>query len=636
MTTYAPLVFDPVRGIPVVLDSADTLAIGHLQLANSLALFTGPGNRGATRIQGDWDETVSALVQGLVSLGLLDDHRSSSWADGINAAGALSRLGPYEPGRLIIGGMTGWQVLDQPAILPGVIQAVTAHAGPPETLASGRSVQQLGYCSLISIGARPAAAGVSAGSLWFDTSVTPAALRIHDGRGWQPVLAAALQSLLAPAADGSLQVAAPGGYQALPPGPVGAMLTPIGPGSLGWTRWFHQGSTAPWPAGASAAAPGRPAAATAALWLEDSTAGSRLSVWDEVQQQWLGVPVANGMLDAIAGLRPAAGDLLAFAASGPICLPAGKAGDRLVSSGGAVAFRSVLHDALVAPVAAFDGELWEDSDHNAYVWVHDRWEPLGGEQRHRAVNATSQPLLAGQFVTLTAAGWVLGQPIAQSAPLLCGVVLEDAAAGASTLVQLSGVVALSAAAWSRAMGTSQGLRHGALYGVTAANPGTPVLLVDATAGVVVGQAISQSVLLLGVRSIDPASQVLRGAAPPVALRDGQLWLSDTDVLSAWDAGRRQWLPIGGPGLLPPPATVVPAPPAAVAVTAVEVIDVVTDPRAAGLRFHFSDGSTQQVIFRGAGSAAASMSDAGTMVIAAAAAAGGGSSSGGSIDGGVVT
>lgn len=77
-------------------------------------------------IRGGWIEVIDQLVAVLASSGMVVDQRDENWADGLEQLEQLLAIGPYEPGRVVVGGEDGWQVHDPLPDVPLEQQALTA------------------------------------------------------------------------------------------------------------------------------------------------------------------------------------------------------------------------------------------------------------------------------------------------------------------------------------------------------------------------------------------------------------------------------------------------------------------------------------------------------------------------------
>ena len=182
MSVYLPLILDTSRGVYRRLKPGDGLSV-----PGSLAVTGGPGFFGAEPLEaqvpitGSWGQSLTDVLAALVEAGLLQDGRAAGWADSLAAAVALSSVGPYKVGRLIIGSGTGWKALDQPLPVSGVLQALVARSGSPEEEAPGVQAQALGYAPVVGYNVEPAQPVV--GTLWFSSDIQNGA-QVRSSSGW--------------------------------------------------------------------------------------------------------------------------------------------------------------------------------------------------------------------------------------------------------------------------------------------------------------------------------------------------------------------------------------------------------------------------------------------------------------------
>lgn len=182
-TTQQPLVFDSDRGVPRPARADEPLAVGALTVAGGVGQFGQSPPATPTALPGDWGATLQAVIQQLLASGAATDSRDRDWSDGLGAAVALSRLGPYQSGRIIIGSSQGWTVLDQPAAASGRLRALVARSGAVEQVAPGVSAASLGYADVVAYGAQAPAAAVD-GTLWF-SEVPEQGVQVRSPAGWR-------------------------------------------------------------------------------------------------------------------------------------------------------------------------------------------------------------------------------------------------------------------------------------------------------------------------------------------------------------------------------------------------------------------------------------------------------------------
>jgi hypothetical protein len=636
MALQKPLVFDSVRGVPRALDPGDALHLpGDLRLGGQVGFYgITPGPQ--PQVAGSWGQTLDQLVNALALLGLISDKRPTNWQSGINSLSSASAVGPYEPGRLIIGSITGWMQLDQPAAVPGVIQAVTAHAGAVETNpVSGLPTRQLAYSPLLSYGATPPATAALTGALWFDTGAS--ALKVWDGSGWhdvQPALLGALAGVLAGAAPGALLSAdGTGGVELLTPGAgrEGRVMV-IDRSERGqFIELVVVGPAAPWANGQSAYGPApngnRPAGVHQAIWGNTSLGSETIGFWDEAAHQWKTVAVNNPVLDGLAGLRGALadGDLLTVSHNAVARLPIGGDGASLMVDGATAVWHQRFSSGASAPSASVDGDLWLDAASDvAHVRQGSRWVAVGQTIRHSKLNATGGALLIGTPLVDQGASWAVAGPSAASGSAIA-IALAASAAGAATPAAVGGVVSLSAAQWSAVIDSAEahaagsGLSPGRDYYVSSITAGKLTSKPAAGRGIPVGTALSSTHLLLRcgpmAESAIKARVQVSAAAPAGAV--GELWWSDAlSQLAVFtdDGTTQKWTPVLAPSAPAAPGGPTTPGPAAVGISDLEVIDWMADPATAAVQIHYSDGSSSSLRLKGAGGTVVTMSDNRTLVI----------------------
>jgi hypothetical protein len=645
MVLLKPLVFDVARGVNRQLDAGEGLAIdGALQLKGGAGFFGVSPLVAAPPVSGPWGQTVDELISALSLMGLIADNRPAGWTAAINGITALSNVGPYEPGRLIIGSITGWMQLDQPAAVPGVIQVPASHAGATEVHPSTRlPMQQLAYSPILSYGAAAPPSTPLAGALWFDT--TSNALKVFSGSGWVAALPANLAAL-----GGQLAAAAPGALLRSDGAGGATMLAPatgrgqvvMFDGSRGAQAvdLITVGATSPWADGASCYAPapgggGRPGGIHQAIWCNSSTNAETINFWDEVAHQWKGIAVNNPVLNQLAELRGQLvdGDLLTVSGNQLVRVPIGASGSSfVVNDRGEPSWHQRFSGGPLEPTGALDGDVWvEDTTGTVRLREGGRWVALNSVDRYVDSNGSGGAVLAGTLLSHQGGNWKLA---AQNAPAgtLLAIALEGAAVGAPLSAALGGVVSLSAAQWSAVIDAAEphaagtGLAPGRDYFVSSLSAGQLTTKPANALAVPVGTALSSTHLLLRPMTpagSQPAARVISAVAAPAASSSGLLWWSPaTQTLSVYQEATTpgaagQWLPVlptaapggggtgggGGGGALTAPV-----------ITDIEAIDWIADPLAAALRFSFSDGTSSTLRLRGAGGASVTMADNRTLVI----------------------
>lgn len=641
MPFLTPLVFDASRGVNRQLAAGEGLRLdGPLQLMEGVGFYGVTPLAHQPTVNGPWGQTVDELISALSLMGLIADNRPAGWTAAINGITALSNVGPYEPGRLIIGSISGWMQLDQPAAVPGVIQVPTSHAGPTETNPlTGLPMQQLAYSPILSFGATPPPSTPLPGALWFDS--TQHALKVFNGTGWEAALPANLAALggqLSAAAAGALLRAdGAGGVSLLAPAAGRGQVVMFDGGRIAQAvDLITVGAAAPWADGVSCYSPasgggGRPGGIHQAIWCDSSTNSESINFWDEVARQWKGVAVNNPVLDQLAELRGQLvdGDLLTVSGNRVVRLAGGAPGSSLTMNGsGLPQWHQRFTGGTAEPAGALDGDVWvEDSTEVVRLRQGGRWVALNSIDRFADSNGAGGAVAAGTLLSHQGGQWQRASSHGAAGQLL-GIALEDAAAGAPLSAAVGGVVSLSAAQWSQAIDNAEphapgtGLAAGRDYFLSSLSDGKLTTRPADHLAVPVGTALSPTHLLLRLMTpagAGPAARVISAAvAPPGS--EGLLWWSPaTQQLSVYEeattpGGSGQWLPV-----MPPPAggggtgggggAVSPA-----AITAVEAIDWLPDPLTAALRFSFSDGSTSTVRLRGAGGTVVTMADNHTLVI----------------------
>ena len=635
MALHKPLVFDTSRGLPRALDQADALHLpGDFQLDGKVGFYgAAPASRPA--VAGSWAQTLDDLVKALVALGLITDSRVAGWNTGINSLSSASGVGPYEPGRLIIGSTTGWMQLDQPAAVPGVIQVPTAHAGVQEiNPANGLPVQQLAYSPLLSYGATAPPTTPQAGALWFDTA--NGELKVYGSSGWQPVQSAQLKQLstaVSTAARGGLLMAdGSGGIQALAAGAgSGGRVLMLDSTQQGhYLNLVTVAASSPWPNGVSAfgLSPngGRPAGVDQAIWCNPAVNAETIGFWDEAAHLWKTVYVNNPVLNQLAELRGALadGDLFTIKGNAVVRLPIGASGESLTVDAGEIKWRDRFTAGPVAPSAALNGDLWLDNSTDVvHVREGGRWLDFNQIERYSDLNGTGGAVNPGTVLTGGVPNWQLAGPTTTAGSVVA-IALDAAAGGVRLAAAVGGVVSLTAAQWAAVIDSAEphaagtGLSPGRDYYVSSQAAGQLTTKPAGGRGVPVGTALSGTKLLL--RNGPMAGAVVNGLAhvgsAPPAGNPGELWWSDTtSQLSVFtdDGTTKQWKPVvvaPTGGTVTPPVTT----PAAVGVSDLEAIDWITDPLAAAIQIRYSDGTTGSLRIRGAGGAVVTMADNHTLVI----------------------
>jgi hypothetical protein len=624
MALFSPLVFDASRGLPTGLAPTDILwAPGGIQIETGVGFYGAPLLTTQPVLDSNWANLLDQICLGLGGTGLFADSRPEGWDDGLQNLVDLGDVGPYEPGRLIIGGVAGWQQLDQPAITPNVIQVPTAHAGTTEiNPVNGLPVRQLAYSPILTYGPTPPPTTPQIGALWVDT--TTSRLQVWNGDRWQPVLGTgvnALVDLLAAGRKGQLMLSDGAGGALLleaATARTGAALVLDSAGQHGYAELLYTARQAPWSNGASAFDGQRPAGVSQAIWCNTTPGAEAIGFWDESAHLWRQTPVSSPVLQQLAGLRAELtdGDLLSVAGGQIVRLGAGSAGHSLTAVDGRPVWRQRFHQAETAPTTAVDGDIWLESS-SGVIAIRDQnqWVPFSGTPRYRAINSTGAAIAAGTPL-VAANGWSLADTSTASGALV-GVALEAAAAGAPVAVAIGGVVALPVSSWAVVCGSLGGLETGADYYLSAERSGQISTIRPATGAIGVGTALSATQLLIRTLvGAQPAAAVRSGSSAPTAQTAGELWWNDSAQrleVSVAVASGLEWrpaidLPGGSSALVDPAADL------GKVVADLEVIDWAPDPRAAAIRMFYADGTTGDLRIRGAGGTVVTMSDNHTMVI----------------------
>jgi hypothetical protein len=624
MALFSPLVFDASRGLPTGLAPTDVLwAPGGIQIETGVGFYGAPLLTSQPVLDGNWASLLDQICLGLGGTGLFADSRPEGWDDGLQGLIDLGDVGPYEPGRLIIGGVAGWQQLDQPAITPNVIQVPTAHAGSTEIHPiTGLPLRQLAYSPILTYGPTPPPTTPQVGALWVNTTL--ARLQVWNGDRWQSVLGAgvnALVDVLAVGGRGQLLLSdGAGGAQLLAAGPAkaGASLVLDSAGQPAYAELLFTGRQAPWGNGASAFDGQRPAGVGQAIWCNTTPGAEAIGFWDEAAHLWRQAPVNSPVLQQLSALRAELvdGDLLSVAGNQIVRLGVGSAGQSLTAVDGRPVWRQRFCQAATAPTAALDGDIWLESG-SGVIAIRDngQWVPFSGTPRYRALNSTGAAITAGTPL-VAANGWSLADATTTTGALV-GVALESAAAGAPVQVAIGGVVSLPVSAWAMVCGNSGGLEAGADYYLSAERSGQISTLCPAKGAVGVGTALSATQLLIRTLAGEQSAAAVRtSSAAPVAAAAGELWWNESQQrleVSVAAAGGLEWRPAAG---LPSgsSALVDPAADLAKVVADLEVIDWAPDPRAAAIRMFYADGTVGDLRIRGAGGTVVTMSDNHTMVI----------------------
>ena len=122
MALKTPLIWDEARNIARQLESADGLQLeGGLGVSGPLGFYGATPLATAAVLTGHWGTALTTALDALSDLGLLQDGRPSGWNAGLERVVGLGQIGALETGRLILGSINGWSVLDQPALEAGVI-----------------------------------------------------------------------------------------------------------------------------------------------------------------------------------------------------------------------------------------------------------------------------------------------------------------------------------------------------------------------------------------------------------------------------------------------------------------------------------------------------------------------------------
>lgn len=659
MALQIPLIWDDAHGVSKQLDPADGLRLqGGLQAAGPLSFYGAAPVAAAAPLNGNWGNSVDQLITALVKLGLFSDSRPAGWRTGLDQVVALGGLGPYEPGRLVIGSVTGWLPLDQPALEPGVIQVPAAHAGAAETRpGSSTPVQTLAYSPLLAFKPTAPAGKPQPGALWFDSSKN--LLKVWTGTAWAKTDPAGLEALLKDLtglAAGQLIVSnGLDGLQLLNAGQYvpGAQVVLDASNQAAWAQLITVGTTPPWSNGASAFGPApngqRPAGVAQAIWCNPAINAETLGFWDEASASWKTTYVNNPLLNQLAELRTtvADGDLFTLRSGKLSRLPAGSDSQTLRMRVKDPQWHSGFSRQATAPTGSLEGDLWLDTSSDV-LWLRSggAWRDVDACVRCSDVNGTGATVIPGTPLVHNAPSWQMAGP-GTARDSAVAIATASAAAGLPLSAAVSGVVSLSTAEWSAVIDSAEvhpansGLLSGRMYYVS-----------DLTAGLItskptpgrelpVGLAVSATQLLLRPAAplSDRAARASTAAVAPAAPLPGTLWWNDASKrLEVWSS-------TGAGGFLPAMPAAASAPGggtgggggsgggAAVALSAVEAIDWIPDPLAGGIRFSLSDGSTETIRLRGAGGAQVTMADNRTLVIDAGGSSGGSGLGPGGADGG---
>lgn len=628
MTFKTPLIWDEVRGASRQLADDDGLQLGGLNVDGPLAFFGEEPVTSQPVVNGNWGDSLEGILAALSQYGLVKDERLTGWSAGLQQVTDLGRLGGLEVGRLIVGSESGWMILDQPAMEPGVIQVLTAYAGSGVYEDDELLTRRLAYSPVLSYGATEPAATPPAGALWFDTAASR--LKVWSGSSWLPVDPTGLQGLLSElinADAGRLVLTDGDGGMAVLPAPSsgGAGLVPMvdATGAMALVRLLSIGATAPWGNGNSAFAGAptggaRPMGIEQALWFNPSVNAERLSLWDEATQQWKGVPLANPLLDGLASLRTTVqtGDLLWVQAAQVQRLPIGASNASLTVSGGQPVWHQRFTAGANAPVGALEGDLWLDGFDELWLRSGGAWRALQQVVRYAGPNGSGVTVAPGTAMVHDGSQWQkAGSGTARDA--FVGVALAEAASGASAAIGLAGVVSLTAAQWSAVIDGAEphppgsGLIAGRSYFVSETTPGLLTSVAVAQRELPVGLALSSTHLLL--RQAAPFSNRaaradLQTLAPTDPLPGTLWWDSDSEGLHVYIPGNG-WEPVSSAEPGAGGGETAPA-----AITAVEAVDWLPDPLAAAIRFSLSDGSEEFIRLRGASGARVTMADNRTLVV----------------------
>lgn len=640
MADVRPLIFSTVTGTPEVLNASDTLVLQGAVRFDGLVGFNRTAPSAPGRVDAGFVSSIDQLISALAATGLIVDSRPGNWLPG--GLASLLNIGPYEPGRLIIGGVTGWQQLDMPAVVGGVIQVPTAHAGALETNPVTRlGVQTLAYSPILSYGpTAPVATNAQAGALWYDS--TAQALMVFSGSAWEPVLSAALSGLNGLSGRGVLGFN--GSALTLLSSPsAGASLVATGSDNA-WVEWITTGVAPAWPNGGSATDPkpgggGRPAGITSAIWCNAAPQAETMGFWDEAERRWKSVYVDNPLLNQLAELRGTAvdGDLFSIGSGRMVRLPLGGAGDQLSSNGSALQWRKPFTESAAAPSAPLAGDLWRNTATGRFsVYTGSSWQSLLDQSSYGDVNGSSSALRPGVPLVHDGNNWQLADGRSQAAfsAQVVGVAQSAANPGLAVTVALDGLAVATEAEWFAAIDSADGNSSG-----TGLRPGSTYYLSGRSAGmlsrspgptaVVVGTALDATHLLLqsGRISQAPYGRVHQGTTAPATGKVDELWFdsatSQLKVAIASGSGVR-WVSANGTlTSLPTSGTGGGAATTAAGLADVEAIDWIMDPKAAALRFLKGDGSTETIRVKGTGGAVVTMSDDHTLCIDAPMPPGGG-------------
>jgi len=566
MALQTPLIWDAVRGVSRQLDPADGLrSPGGLGVDGPLGFWGQEALLSAQpQASGDWATSLEALVDALVAYGLIGDDRAADWSSGLSQVADLGRVGGYATGRLAVGSINGWTVLEQPAAEAGVIQALVARSGGGEIQAGGGELKQLAYSPIASYGAAPAGGTPRVAAFWFDSAAER--LKIWNGSIWQGVFPAALDALLqslvsVPASrlmvsDGANGLAA----LALPATGRGGRVPMLDTaGGVSYVQLLSIGSAPPWSNGSSLYGPapgggGRSSGAEPALWFANAAGAESLNVWDELTQQWKGIPLANPLLTQLAGLRTqvADGDTLVVRGGQLERLPAGTDGESLTVLNGEPAWHARFSAGAAAPAVSVDGDYWQDSSDALWLRNGSNWQDLNQTPRFRSLNGFGGAAVPGLPLVHDGSGWQLAGP-ATPRDSIVAIAAAAASANAPISAAFGGIVTLTATQWSAVIDSAEahpvggGLLSGRTYYVSATVAGRITTQPEPGEELAVGLALSPTKLLLrstpfvqgpafvdvsgvspqpvrdGLLRWDPASRELQVYAPPATPGGTSAW-----------------------------------------------------------------------------------------------------------------
>lgn len=654
MALLKPLVFDAGRGISRQLQSGDALQVDQPLQIDGAVGFYGATPTAQQPVAGEWGQTLDQLIKALALLGLLKDSRPATWLNSVSSVSSIGQIGPYEPGRLVIGSPGGWRALDQPVPLPGVIQVPVARSGAqspgPGGAPAGLSTAQLAYAPVLSYGTNPPAVGAPVGALWFDSGAK--LLKVYTGTGWSLALPQQMQDLsaaLSGATAGAVLSADGRGGIRLVPAAGGGLVLGFADGGV--PTPFNLVTVAPappWANGDSAhgVAPsggGRPSGLAQAIWCNTSVNAETIGFWNETAKRWDSVYVNNPVLNQLAELRSTLvnGDLFTVRGNAVVRLPIGAAGETLTATSNGAAWRGRFKATGLEPSNPLDGDIWLDSSTDV-VRIRDggRWLDINAVGRYVDTNGTGGGSRPGQLLIHAAPNWQLA-PLTVSSGAVLAIALEAVPAGGRLAAAISGVVSLSEAQWDKVIdssvvrATGTGLTPGRDYYASSTDAGFLTTNPAGGSGVPVGTALSGTHLLLRPGGLAAARQNARvqvAATAPASARDGELWWSPTSgALSVWNGG--SWSAIQAPAAPPAAGGAAPGGGAApVSVVGLVAADISSDPAAAAIGIRFSDGHVETLRIRGASGTQVTMADAATLVIDASGAIPAGGSGGGGLPG----